>query len=68
MISLKKSRLFFYAFEMGGNVADGQAFGNHQAGGGVAQAVERQQVGDRQPPRAVAAVFEGGHFIHRPCQ
>ena len=43
MISLKKSRLFFYAFEMGGNVADGQAFGDYQAGGGVAQAVERQR-------------------------
>ena len=29
--------------EVGGNVADGQAFGDHQAGGGVAQAVERQR-------------------------
>lgn len=31
-------------------------------------AVRGVPVGDRQPPRAVAAVFEGGHFIHRPCQ
>ena len=31
-------------------------------------AVRGVPVGDRQPPGAVAAVFEGGHFIHRPCQ
>lgn len=29
-------------------------------------AVRGVPVGDRQPPGAVAAVFEGGHFIHRP--
>ena len=30
-------------------------------------AVRGVPVGDRQPPRAVAAVFEGEHLNHCPC-